>query len=359
MDQLLKRVVASASTQPLLPPTESPAKTVENVLHKMCSGAAELWSSCRQENVAVLVYADKMALCMPIAGCQDEISMIQSEEIGTVRMIYLHNHKHKHLPEAVSRHYLSLLKFILGDQLQFEFNVPDFTLAEHVTSCGFSQGNQTGSSAVLKMISQLDLSFVSPPCVLNAENFCVNHSGGVLLLTLDKDGAIASVTEASHHYTNIILQEQAPAKNAGDSLVIVRTTAPQFGSPRLYDIIEGAVHVTHVFVSNLPTMKTSVKEVATFPDAYILTLCSTDRMDRVMCLGTLDDKNVLIPTLILGITPPSAPCIHKLLNGVCHCDAAVWASAFNPEFVINDSNYDMICPGVFCACCLLNSNPAV
>lgn len=307
-----------------------------------------MWTSCSQENVAVLVYADKMALCVPVSGCQDEINAIRSEEIGTVHMLYLHNHKHKQLPEAVCRQYLSLLKYIVGDRVQFQFNVPDFTVAANATSCGFSQGNQTGRTAILTMILQLGLKFAGLPCVLNAQSFCVNHSGGVLLLALDKDGVVDSVTEASHHYTHIIVQDQVPAKNMGDSLVIVHSNAPQFGSPRLYDILHKSTYIMHVFASNLPTMKTSVKEVATFPDAYILTIVSTDRMERVICLGSLDDQNILTPTLILGITPPRATCIYKMLDGVCNCDADMWAAAFNPKFVINDSNYDMICPGVRC-----------
>lgn len=346
MEQLLRRVVASASTQPLLSVGGSPAKTVHDVLLKMCPGAEAMWALCSQENVAVIVYGNAMALCVPVSGCQDQISMVQSEIIGSVHMVYLHNHKHKQLSEAVARQYLSLLKYIVGDAVQFEFNVPDFCIADNATSCGFSQGNQTGSKAVLTMIAQLELKFVSPPCVINAQNFCVTHSGGMLLLTLNDDAVVESVTEASRHYTDIIVQKDVPKTNTGDSLIIVHSDAPQFGQPRLYDLLHESTHVMHVFASNLPTMKTSVKEVATFPDAYILTLVSTDCMERVMCLGSLDDQNILQPSILLGITPPRSLCIHRLLDGVCNCDAAVWASAFNPKFVINDSNYDIMCPGM-------------
>ena len=94
-------------------------------------------------------------------------------------------------------------------------------------------------------------------------------------------------------------------------------------------------------------MQTGVQQVALFPDSHLLTIVCADDPEpqRLFVLGSLDDKHRLKPQLILGITPPDAPCIHKIIHAVLTADADLYARAFDAQSVINNCNYDSITPG--------------
>ena len=346
MQRLLNRVHAPASTQALLPlvSDEEAPEEITKMLEKMCPNAVPLWKECNRGNLVLMLWEDKMAACFSCTHCKDEIAGFRSEAIGDTSIVYLHTEKH--LSKLIAHTYLTLMCSISKIQCEFKYGVEDLKFADDVLCWGFPHGNHALPEKVSACLIKHDALFLEPPLVLSENRFCCDYGHGVLLITLDKNGLVSDVTTSSCHYTNLIYVDDDTELEDSNSLFVHENEAPQHGTPTLDQFMDSSI-VYHVFASNLPIMQTGVQQVAIFPNARIFTfVCADDEApQRMFILGTLDDKHCLKPDLVLGITPPDAPCIHNIINSVLKGDAELYASAFDARSVINNANYDVITPG--------------
>lgn len=346
MNRLLSRVHARASTQPLLPPSsdEDAPALVSSLLEKMCPEAVPLWNECRERNLVLMLWEDKLAACFSCTHCKEEVAAFGSEVIGDTTIVYLHTDKN--LPLPIARTYLALLCSITKVQCRFKHGVEALEMADGVTSWGFPHGNHALPDKVRASVADYDALLLEPPLVLSETRFCCDHADGVLLVSVDANGVVQDITAASCHYTNMVQVDADTELENSNSLFVEVNDAPQHGTPTLKQFMDDAL-VHHVFASNLPVMQTGVQQVAIFPDSHLLTVVCADDPEpqRLFVLGSLDDKHRLKPQLILGITPPDAPCIHRIIRAVLTADADLYARAFDAHSVINNCNYDSITPG--------------
>ena len=346
MNRLLSRVHAPASTQPLLPPSssESMPAVVTTMLEKMCPDAVPLWKECNKRDLVLLLWEDKLAACFSCEHCKEQVAAFRSELIGDTSIVYLHTDKN--LPLHIARTYLAMLCVLSKVQCYFKHGVPALEMEKDVTCWGFPHGNHALPTKVRESLAQYDAVCLDPPLVLSETRFCCDHPDGVLLVSVDANGVVKDITAASYHYTNIVEVDADTKLESSNSLFVEVNDAPQHGAPTLKQFIDDVL-VHHVFASNLPVMQTGVQQVAIFPDSHVFTIVCADDPDaqRLFVLGSLDDKHRLRPQLILGITPPDAPCIHRIIQAVLTADADLYARAFDAHSVINNCNYDSITPG--------------
>lgn len=346
MNRLLTRVHAPASTQPLLPPSseEDAPALVTTMLEKMCPDAVPLWQGCNERNLVMMVWEDKLAACFSCAHCTEEVASFRSELIGDTSIVYLHTDKN--LPLHVAHTYLALLCTLPKVRCHFKLGVRALDMVDGVTCWGFPHGNHALPTKVRETLETYDAVYLEPPLVLSETRFCCDHGDGVLLVSVDANGVVNDITAASYHYTNIVQVNADTKLDNSNSLFVEVNDAPHHGEPSLQQFMDDAL-VHHVFASNLPVMQTGVQQVALFPDSHLLTIVCADDPEpqRLFVLGSLDDKHRLKPQLILGITPPDAPCIHKIIHAVLTADADLYARAFDAQSVINNCNYDSITPG--------------